>query len=122
MAPEGWHIPTEKEWNILIKYLGDFSGMKMKSATDWDSDNVHNVDGNGTNASGFSALPSGCRYEDSTSNYKGFNGDGEECDFWSSKTVDRLHGLSYALYSYMREIHFGPIYKGAGFSVRCVKN
>lgn len=57
LAPEGWHIPSDDEWEILIDHLGgkDVAGTKMKSTSGWASN------GNGTNESGFSGLPGGYR-------------------------------------------------------------
>ena len=31
LAPEGWHIPTDTDWSILIDYLGEDPLLKMKS-------------------------------------------------------------------------------------------
>ncbi len=58
LAPEGWHIPRDEEWNQLTDELGGVAvaGAKMKSKEGWDED------GNGSNESGFTALPSGCRF------------------------------------------------------------
>lgn len=31
IAPAGWHVPTDEDWQILIDYLGEaFGGGKMK--------------------------------------------------------------------------------------------
>jgi uncharacterized protein (TIGR02145 family) len=40
LAPMGFHIPSEEEWNILNVYLdnGVSSGKKMKSISGWNSD------------------------------------------------------------------------------------
>ncbi len=39
LAPEGWHIPTAKEWKILIANLGgrEVAGAKLKSTEGWES-------------------------------------------------------------------------------------
>lgn len=57
LAPDGWHISTDSEWRYTTDFLGgeDAAGTKMKSSTVW------NKDGIGTNESGFSGLPGGCR-------------------------------------------------------------
>ena len=58
LAPEGWLIPTDKEWTKLSDYLGgeDVGGIKMKATCGWYEN------GNGTNESAFTAFPGGCRY------------------------------------------------------------
>jgi Fibrobacter succinogenes major domain (Fib_succ_major). len=58
IAPLGWHIPTNAEWTALTDYLGGESvaGGKMKSTSGWAQND------NGTNSSGFTALPSGFRF------------------------------------------------------------
>lgn len=78
LAPEGWHIPSDIEWNALIDYLGgkDLAGKKMKSTTGW------NEDGNGINESGFSGLPSGFRHHLGTFSFIGRYG------FWWSFSED----------------------------------
>lgn len=67
LAPAGWHIPSEKEWNILIDYLGGDleAGGKLKALTDWESPNK-----GATNSSGFTALPAGIRESKSFSYQK----------------------------------------------------
>ena len=39
LAPEGYHVPTNDEWTVLIDYLGggEVAGKKMKSKSGWDS-------------------------------------------------------------------------------------
>jgi uncharacterized protein (TIGR02145 family) len=36
LATEGWHIPSNVEWDILKNYLGSEIGKKMKNASGWD--------------------------------------------------------------------------------------
>jgi len=62
IAPIGWHVPTKEEWTTLINYLGGASaaGGKMKEVgtTHWKS-----LSATATNESGFTALPSGSRWD-----------------------------------------------------------
>ena len=55
-CPDGWHLPSKSEFEILIEYLGgqDVAGGKIQDTTHWDyiQDCV-------TNESGFSILPGG---------------------------------------------------------------
>jgi uncharacterized protein (TIGR02145 family) len=58
LCPDGWHVPTMAEWEILINALGGYSiaGGKLKSygTKDWGENNADN-----RNESGFAALPEG---------------------------------------------------------------
>ncbi len=60
IAPDGWHIPSDADWQQLYNYLGgiDVAGEKMKllGTKIWQSPNI------ATNASGFSGLPGGAYY------------------------------------------------------------
>ena len=49
LAPSGWHIATDDEWQLLIDGLGgdEAGGSKIKNTTGW------NRNGNGNNSSGF---------------------------------------------------------------------
>ena len=54
-CPSGWHLATDNEWAMLVSQFGgmDMAGEALKSVKGW------NEDGNGTNNSGFDALPAG---------------------------------------------------------------
>ena len=58
VCPSGWHIPSNKEWKILIDYLGgeNVAGGKMKEidTLHWKNPNI-----NASNISLFSGIPSG---------------------------------------------------------------
>jgi len=125
LAPKGWHIPTDEEWNELEYYLGgpEVAGGKLKSiGTITNRDGLWNkytfVEEGGTDESGFTALPGGWRTNDSGE----FCIMGSYCYFWSS-----TEGKSK--YAYNRILEFGrssidrmQYYKRCGFSVRCVKD
>jgi uncharacterized protein (TIGR02145 family) len=63
LAPSGWHVAKETEWGILTKYAGTYTvaGKKLK-----ESGNDHwkfDFFSEGTNETGFTALPAGVRLE-----------------------------------------------------------
>jgi uncharacterized protein (TIGR02145 family) len=61
-CPDGWHLPSLGEWEILIDYLGgeEVAGGKLKETgtAHWENPNV-----GATNESGFTALPAGLRFD-----------------------------------------------------------
>ena len=113
LAPAGYHIPTDEEWTLLSTFLGgeDVAGKKMKSTSGW------NDDGNGTNSSGFSGLPGGCRYHDGFFDSVGSNG-----DWWSASENDGSNAWSRELYSSFSNLSRDYYLKNNGFSVRCVRD
>lgn len=111
LAPIGWHIPSEDEWNTLNNYLGNegISGGKLKSTNLWTISPHPERDG--TNSSGFTALPGGDRYIDG--NYYAM---GDSGWWWSNDGW--MHALGYDqtnTYSDFTDQHHG-------FSIRCIKN
>jgi uncharacterized protein (TIGR02145 family) len=77
LAPKGWHLPTNAEWDTLKNYLithgYNYDGTtnenkiakSMAAPTDWQDYGEPGAVGNDlsmNNASGFSALPAGWRY------------------------------------------------------------
>jgi uncharacterized protein (TIGR02145 family) len=63
LAPEGWHVPSLSEWQILIDYLGGnaVAGGKMKATGTIESGtgSWYAPNAGADNSSGFSALGSG---------------------------------------------------------------
>ncbi len=107
LAPSGYHIPSDTEWEILFYYLGGekLAGAKMTSRSGW-KDN-----GNGTNASGFNALPGGVR--NTTANFKVV---GSQCHFWSSRNfISCGVSTNYCNIDRMSSEELGK-------SVRCIKD
>lgn len=111
-APKGWHVPSDAEWTTLMASLGgeDDAGAKMKSNSGWEND------GNGTNESGFSALPGGFR-----SDGRGFVKIGSVAAFWSSSEKSRSYASGWAL-GYDSEVDPEDIDKYWGCSIRCIKD
>jgi uncharacterized protein (TIGR02145 family) len=55
LAPLGYHIPSDAEWNTLFSYLLSTNALKESGLCHWASPNT------GTNSSNFTALPGGRR-------------------------------------------------------------
>ncbi len=118
LAPEGWHIPTYKEWTILKKFL-DIStgGWKLKSVEGWNKwkDKYGKFqNGNGDNSSGFNALPGGFRDDDGT-------GIGVAI-FWSATEIKTSKAWTLSLINDTGFLDKTWAFKQEGLSVRCIKN
>ena len=112
ICPDGWHLPSDAEWDALITAVGGKStaGKVLKSQKGWYGG------GNGTDAFGFSALPAGYYY----GGY--FYDDGHFAYFQSS--TERDSGNAYSMYLYYNNVNatLGYISKYQGFSVRCLQD
>jgi uncharacterized protein (TIGR02145 family) len=112
LAPEGWHIPNNKEWTRLMNRFGGESdaGIKLKSTYGWIGN------GNGDNESGFTGLPAGYRL-DGTLHDVGYIG-----TWWSSSENDSTSAGARLLTCHNG---FATTYhcdKEDGNSVRCLKD
>jgi len=115
LAPKGYHVPGKAAWDSLMLFLGGqkIAGKKLKNNGGWPKA------GNGTNESGFSALPGSIRY------YSGyFDPDRSNGHWWTNTELPPMYVWQYYLMSaddgvgyYSRD--YG---KGAGMSVRCVRD
>ena len=116
VCPEGWHLPSDAEFEKLSNFLGgpDAAGGKLKEGgtTHWNSPNT-----GATNSSGFSALSAG---KSGDNEYKGYLG---IMTFFSSSDDDGdVRVVTRALYSAKGEFTRYGILKEKGVSVRCVKD
>lgn len=66
LAPEGWHVATNEDWNSLIEYMTNTYGVnfakEMASTQGWIDGNIDDTPGTASeenNASGFNLKPSG---------------------------------------------------------------
>lgn len=111
VCPKGWHLPTDKEWDNLIDFLGKQSGNELKDSLFWKSQ-VQIF----TNKSGFSARPAGY------ANTEFDNFFNTHAIFWSSTKVDTHFVKGFVLSITSDSIRSAPQHPTYGFSVRCVKN
>lgn len=125
LCPSGWHVPTDDEFKILEQSLGMAAdqlnlwgtrgtdqGTQLKNSTGWDEG------GNGTNSSGFSALPGGYRF--------GATGDFYLLTtityWWTATEHDADRGWYRRLDSSSTAVYRASTSKKGGKYIRCVKN
>jgi hypothetical protein len=120
MAPEGWHVPSDAEWTILINYLGGTkkAGGKMKSTGTLQSGSGlwYEPNTRASNSSGFTALPAGYRYFSGA-----FNFIDENAFFWSSSKSISRNAFGQILYYDDSIAYRSNNLSTYGLSVRCVK-
>ena len=113
ICPEGWHVPTQSEFDILYKMIGGKStaGTKLKSLSGWDDEK------NGIDAFGFGLLPAGFRYDGGQ-----YMGIGEKVALWS--TSEYGAGAAYVQLFYNVGEYADPVMfsKAEGASLRCIKD
>ncbi|SNY94887.1 FISUMP domain-containing protein [Flagellimonas pacifica] len=119
-CPCGWHLATDNEWSLLVNQYGgtNKAGEALKSTNGW------NEDGNGTNSSGFNALPGGQR-----TTFGGYRVLGYFSFWWSSTPTDEegkawLWDISYGgpdMSIKSKAFRFDGDIRGA-LSVRCVRD
>jgi PKD domain./Fibrobacter succinogenes major domain (Fib_succ_major). len=106
VCPEGWHLPTNLEFETLLDSAGGFDNLK---SSEWNG---------GNNPYGFSALPAG-KYDYVSG--KKFTTDQFITGWWLyTETIDYLAPL-YGVY-----VDYGPRFTDDdnenGFSVRCLED
>jgi len=122
ICPSGWHIPSDNEWQDLeislgmnesvaeeLDFRGTNEGFKMKSVSGWYNN------GNGSNLSGFNALPGGLLAEIS---FYGMQLHG----FWWSSTVSEDTPMTRQLVFGQDDISRAHETRSVGMSARCLKD
>ncbi len=118
LAPVGWHIPSQAEFNNLFDAVGGemLAGGALKSKDKWIPYSPGTAAG-GSNDYNFNWEPSGFRYGRTGTcvavGYKGY--------FWTSYTSsDEKDGYAYWASTAEAWINSQDISKNFGLSVRCV--
>jgi uncharacterized protein (TIGR02145 family) len=119
-APDGWHLPSNEEWQTLVNFVGGdkVAGKKLKATSGW------NNNGNGTDEFGFSALPGGYgSCSDGKLDYVNFNNIDNLGRWWSS-FIKKNSNIAFSWYIYYSTEYAYPCeYNTHGrLSVRCIKD
>ena len=122
-CPPGWHLPSDAEWDVLVKYVdpdwtsndekGNVSGFHLKAKDSWSEN------GNGgQDTFGFSALPGGGGYSNRNLRAVGIFG-----IWWSATEIDASN--TWVRFMFYNREDVGRNYSGKSdnlFSVRCLKD
>ncbi|MCE2846294.1 MAG: hypothetical protein LW707_04560 [Sphingobacteriales bacterium] len=132
LCPTGWHLPTDSEWNVLVKQLdpqadtsvssftqSPIAGGFMKEVGDlqsgtglWQAPNQ-----GATNGSGFSGLPGGYRI------FSGFYDAINSQGYWWSASEANTGNAWVRANNYTNATVYRDDYnKHFGFSVRCLRD
>lgn len=116
VCPDGWHLPSNAEWQELVNFIGGEAAADLLIKTDTNKWAFSNE--NATNEFGFSALPGGS-FSSSSNN---FISTGLEGFWWTSEAFDEENARLFRLsHENVVVIGFAAL-KASGFSVRCVKD
>jgi uncharacterized protein (TIGR02145 family) len=104
LAPLGWHIPTNQDWDRLIDSLGGYS-----EAVNLYFNNNKNLN------TEFNACPNGTRA-------KKFGKEERFIFWWSSNEASKKHGWVELIDFKKRKTSFALAHKSFGIPVRCIED
>jgi uncharacterized protein (TIGR02145 family) len=120
LAPSGWHVLTDGEWDALETCLGkDSVGYRLRAAGQWPGPATA-----ADNSSGFSGLPSGIRSQEGIFSHADSSVvywtavEGSVSESWCARLIHLadLHGTPAMVTG------VGYMSKAEGYAVRCVKD
>jgi uncharacterized protein (TIGR02145 family) len=117
VCPDGWHLPSQEEWDELGIFLGKTNQANLLRDTGWGDRYANNL-------TLFSAQPAGYHfheYNPYTNLDTYFWYLGNSTFFWSS-SIRFDNALAPGLDSYHKEIIYTTYSKEYGLSVRCIKD
>jgi len=120
VCPNGWHLPSEEEWKILIEFANGWNYLKAKKA--WGYANIcFGKQEDYTDDYGFSALPSDYGSPDGSvregSGSIWWNAEGSYASIYPDGV-----GASIDWSSYLRDDNFNTTVDDKLFSVRCLQD
>jgi uncharacterized protein (TIGR02145 family) len=113
IAPNGFHIATDKEWDTLTNFAGgdSLAGKELMSVDGWGGKSI------GTNSFGFSGFPGG---------YCGTNGlcyaIGQSGYWWSASESNQISAWLREIYIKNTVVAKRTAKKYEGLSIRCIKD
>jgi len=119
ICPDGWHIPSEKEWKELADHLGGemIAGNKLKAIRYWERSLVRRKEKENLDITGFNALPAGRIDLAGESYYKGTS-----ISFWSSSRPNSDKAWHRTITIRGSGLYRDASYTSQRYSVRCVRD
>lgn len=110
LCPDGWHIPTDKEWSMLTNFLDPTC---ISSKIGWSGSNIALlvIDGSDFNAKNGGNAVSGWFFYINKMSY-----------FWTSSRYSSASAWYRSFAKGVKQIYRGPGDIKIGMSVRCVKD
>jgi len=126
ICPSGWHIPTNADWDWLLRYTDSTSGTDspyksaiagkyLKAKDGWGD--YEGKSGNGEDTYGFSALPGGTSYPGGN-----FYSLGNYGYWWSAYEIDKDNASRRNMSYDSDNIGYYSYGKNLLLSVRCLKD
>ncbi|GLR19825.1 fibrobacter succinogenes major paralogous domain-containing protein [Portibacter lacus] len=116
LAPEGWHIPTDFEWQTTVTCLGGAGSaggaMKERGTANWSSPNT-----GADNLSGFAAMPGGFRSSNGSFAFIRDIG-----SYWTASEDDSSNSWNHSFSKTNDDVLRIPSTKVFGLSVRCIRD
>lgn len=125
ICPDGWHLPSKAEFDTLVATVGgkEIAELNLRSRIGWSLYET------GSDSYGFSAIPVGRRLNDKESGNVEYLFSGLAVDFWSSSEGYTGTEPSPTMMVYVLRVYddqnSSPVVivgKGAGYSIRCLKD
>jgi uncharacterized protein (TIGR02145 family) len=120
ICPDGWHVPSRAEWQVLEMVVLALDPSKLTGRDPYKAVTGWGEWGNGSDSLGFAALPTGYRISDGT--YQG-----QEYGlraYWWSTSEGATPGYAWDTFidSNNTYIQYYPHEVDYGLSLRCIKN
>jgi len=124
ICPTGYHVPTDSDWNILVKFIdsgADTSSISSTQSTSAGTKLKKNdalwTTNTGTNDFGFSALPGGYRGGDGS-----FSSITNNAFFFSATENGPSNAITRGLFNNGDVVRYNSVSKSFGESVRCLRD
>lgn len=117
ICPEGWHMPSKEDWEILISYLNNetdsIAGGRMKTIGSqfWGNNNV-----GAANEPGFFAIPSGIRGEEALFEFA------NQAWWWSASSSGVTTATAFSVTNNSEKVFERSRSKAFGMAIRCIKD
>jgi uncharacterized protein (TIGR02145 family) len=130
LCPTGWHVPTDGEWNVMVKFLdpnadtvcngclqsGIAGGALKSTAIQPTPGGWYPPNRGATNSSGFTAVPGGLRSYVGPFGVLGYSG------YWWSSSSSGSSAWYRILHYNDGDINWYSNNRAYGFSVRCLRD